>query len=232
MKRFTDTIDEAPSVIDVHQHLWPGPLIAALRQRSEPPRLHGWHLELAGHPPFEADPADHDMAVRTKQVALDGLDLALVSLSCALGVEGLGPAESGELLEAYHEGVLELPEEPGAAQDLFRVRPEASYIVAMRNPAAEAPPGVGLRPAQRPGYPPELMERFGNRRFIALDDPRFLDIEDTELVLIGAAEDAEAELGVHLDREQERLEHADIFRQLRIRPDELPVEPLARGELR
>lgn len=148
------------------------------------------------------------------------------------------PVGEGRYAIVDHEGhthfayVLELPEEPGAAQDLFRIRPEASYIVAVRNPAAEAPPGVGLRPAQRPGYPPELMERFGNRRFIALDDPQFLDIEGTELVLIGAADDPEAELGVRLDREQERLERADIFRRLRIRPDELPLEPLARGELR
>ena len=93
------------------------------------------------------------------------------------------PVGEGRYAIVDHEGhthfayVLELPEEPGAAQDLFRIRPEASYIVAVRNPAAEAPPGVGLRPAQRPGYPPELMKRFGNRRFIALDDPQFLDFE-------------------------------------------------------
>jgi hypothetical protein len=39
-------------------------------------------------------------------------------------------------------------------------------------------------------------------------------------------------LGVRLDQDEERLETADLFRQLRIGPGELPVEPLERGELR
>ena len=36
--------------VDVHQHLWPRALIAALRARRRPPRLRGWTLELAGEP--------------------------------------------------------------------------------------------------------------------------------------------------------------------------------------
>jgi len=128
--------------------------------------------------------------------------------------------------------VLELPREPGPAQEAFRIRPEASYIVAVRNPEAEAPANVGLRPDQRPAYPPELQERFGARRFIALDDPSLLDYEGTELVLIGAAEDVESELGVELDPRSVELETADIFRRLRIRPGELPAEPIEEGRLR
>jgi hypothetical protein len=92
--------------------------------------------------------------------------------------------------------VLELPREPGRAQDVFRIRPEASYIIAIRNPQADAPSPAGLRPDQRAKYPPELMEGFGNRRFIAVVDPRLLDYEGAEMVLIGAAEDVSAELVV------------------------------------
>jgi hypothetical protein len=148
------------------------------------------------------------------------------------------PAGEGRYAIVEHDGhahlayVLELPREPGPAQEAFGIRPEASYVVAVRNPAAEAPPGVGLPTRERADFPPELRERFGRRRFAPLDDPRLLDYEGAELVVIGAAEDVESELGVRLDQDEERLETADLFRQLRIGPGELPVEPLESGELR
>jgi hypothetical protein len=127
--------------------------------------------------------------------------------------------------------VLELPREPGRAQDVFRIRPEASYIIAVRNPQADAPSPAGLRPGQRAKYPPGLMEHFGSRRFIAVNDPRLLDYEGAEMVLIGAAEDVSAELGVDLDPAEEALEEADLFRPLRIHPGEVPSEPLQEGRL-
>ena len=97
------------AAVDVHQHLWPRELIDALRARSRPPRLRGWTLQLAGEPDFAIDPAAHDIDARAAQAALDGLDLALVSLSSPLGIETLPPEEAGELLAAYHAGVLALP---------------------------------------------------------------------------------------------------------------------------
>jgi hypothetical protein len=127
--------------------------------------------------------------------------------------------------------VLELPREPGRAQDVFRIRPEGSYIVAVRNPRADAPSPAGLRPGQRAQYPPELMEYFGNRRFIAVVDPRLLDYEGAEMVLIGAAEDVRAELGIELDPEEERVEDADLLRTLQLQPGDLPTEPLQDGPL-
>jgi 6-methylsalicylate decarboxylase len=99
----------AASAVDVHQHLWPAGLIEALRARRRAPRMHGWTLELAGEPDYEIDPADHDVDLRTAQATEDGLDAALVSLSSPLGIESLPPDEAGELLAAYHEGVLGLP---------------------------------------------------------------------------------------------------------------------------
>jgi hypothetical protein len=99
----------AAPAVDVHQHLWPAALIQALRTRRRPPRLRGWTLELAGEPDCEIGPAAHDVDLRAAQATEDGLDLALVSLSSPLGIEGLPADEGGELLAAYHEGVLELP---------------------------------------------------------------------------------------------------------------------------
>jgi hypothetical protein len=100
--------------VDVHQHLWPPGLIAALRARRNPPRMRGWTLELAGEPDYLVDPACHDIDVRVAQAAADGLDLALVSLSSPLGIEALPPDEAAELLGAYHDGVLALPASFGA----------------------------------------------------------------------------------------------------------------------
>lgn len=116
-----------PAVVDVHQHLWPEALIAALRLRREPPRLRGWTLELRGEPRHPIDPHQHDPDTRARQAAADGLDLALVSLSSPLGIESLPPGEADELLEAYHEGVLALPAPFGgwAAACLTRVDPDA-----------------------------------------------------------------------------------------------------------
>jgi hypothetical protein len=66
----------------------------------------------------------------------------------------------------------------------------------------------------------------------------------TELVLIAAGVDAELgnDLGHDigeglreeddLEADEARLDTARIFLDLRIRPDELPTEPLERGELR
>jgi hypothetical protein len=42
-----------------------------------------------------------------------------------------------------------------------------------------------------------------------------LDYEGAEVVIIGAAADAEAELGIELDAETERIQDADLLRQLR-----------------
>jgi hypothetical protein len=148
---------------------------------------------------------------------------------------GTRPAGEGRYALVDHDGhthlvyVLDLPFGPGGAQRLFRIEPEASYIVAVRNPEAPAPPGTGLPPRHRPEYPNPLRGRFRDRRFIAVDPPELLDYEGAELVIIGASHDAEEELGIELDTEAERIEDAELVHKLRVAPDELPLE---RGELR
>ena len=97
------------TAIDVHQHLWPEALIEALRARRRPPRLRGWTLELAGEPDYLVDPDRHDVEMRAVGAEEDGLDLALIGLSSPLGIEFLPADEAGELLSAFHDGVLALP---------------------------------------------------------------------------------------------------------------------------
>lgn len=119
MNRFTNPPDvdvhRPLPAVDIHQHLWPEPLVAALRARRRPPRLRDrWTLEVEGVPDYEVNPHDHDVTVRVAEAAAEGLDMALVSLSAPLGVEFLPPSEARELLDAYHEGTLALPAPFGA----------------------------------------------------------------------------------------------------------------------
>jgi hypothetical protein len=98
--------------------------------------------------------------------------------------------------------VLHQQHAPDRIQRDLGIRGEASYIAAVRNPDAPAPPGMERHP--RPELPAKLRERFRGRRFVPLNPPDFLDHAGVELVLIGAAEQPSRELGVDLRREFER----------------------------
>ncbi len=126
---------------------------------------------------------------------------------------------------------LELPRHPGAVQADLAIEPEASYIVAVKNPDLPSPPGAGLSPDRRADLPNPLQQRFGRRRFIQAD-PDLLNHEGVEVVLIGASHDVERELGIRLDTETETATTADIFQRLRMPPDRHPSEPLTRGDWR
>jgi len=65
-----------------------------------------------------------------------------------------------------------------------------------------------------------------------LDPPELLDYEGAESVLVGATAEGARELDIELHLEDERLETADVFGFLGFRREELPTEPLERGELR
>jgi hypothetical protein len=100
--------------IDVHQHLWTEPLVAALAARSELPFVRIENglavLYLAGERPYVIDLASETHEQRSALVELDGLDRALVCLSSPLGIEWLPRAQALALIDAYHEGALALSE--------------------------------------------------------------------------------------------------------------------------
>src|SRR4051794_23896484 len=101
-------------VTDVHQHLWPEPLLRLLAARSTAPRLRrrrdGWELELAGEAPSAFDPRAHDPVARAELAKQDGLERVLIAPSMPLGIEALPAAEAQPLLAAFNAGVLELGE--------------------------------------------------------------------------------------------------------------------------
>lgn len=98
---------------DVHQHLWPEELIAALAARTTPPSLRGSTLALADEGDFEIDLGDHDVSDRLAMMDRDGIDIALLSLAPTLGIDELPKGEREPLVAAWHEGARRLASETG-----------------------------------------------------------------------------------------------------------------------
>ncbi|WP_244929680.1 amidohydrolase [Nocardioides sp. W7] len=97
------------AAIDLHQHLWPAPLVELLRRRTRAPYLRGWTLHTAGEAPYDVRVEDHDV---DRRIALDleaGIGLACPSLSAPLGLESLPREEADAALAAWHEGAATLP---------------------------------------------------------------------------------------------------------------------------
>ncbi len=113
---------------DVHQHVWPPALIEALRRRNTPPYLRGWTLHTDGEPPYEIDPAAHDVRTRA---ALDPDTDILLSPSAPLGIEALPPGEATELLDAWHEGVLAIGEPFGGWAAVAEQDPDLDGLVGL-----------------------------------------------------------------------------------------------------
>jgi hypothetical protein len=95
------------TTFDVHQHLWPGAFVEALRARADPPALRGSTLTtLEGT--CELDLREHDPEQRVAGLDRDGIDVAVLSLQPSLGCERLAGAERDELELAWMEGTSEL----------------------------------------------------------------------------------------------------------------------------
>lgn len=118
--------------IDIHQHLWTGPLVAALRQRKELPFVRDEHglavLFLAGERPYVIDLDSEAPDRRAALVEQDGLDRALVCLSSPLGIESLPRVQAQPLLDAYHEGALALGDPFGVWGAIALDRPDPADV--------------------------------------------------------------------------------------------------------
>jgi hypothetical protein len=146
------------------------------------------------------------------------------------------PVGEGRYELVRHDGhtelayVLELPERPGPAQEEFEIKKEASYIVAVRNPDMPQPPGIPAA-GQQPDYPKPLKEKFGQHRWIPVDDPKLLDYPYAQVLLLGAhAGNIEEELGIRIEKERETVNTAEVFRLLHLNRREVPLEPLFKGK--
>jgi hypothetical protein len=125
--------------------------------------------------------------------------------------------------------VLELPEHQGRAERELNIEREASYVIAVRNPATPRPANAGLDAERDAKFPKKLQERFAGRKFAPADSPDFLNYEGAELMFIGASEKPEQELGIVFKPDHETLHSADVFKDLKL-PREIAREPLVEGE--
>lgn len=99
--------------------------------------------------------------------------------------------------------VLHQPRQPGPVQKELQIKPEASYVISVKQPFA--PSEIPLK--EKPNYPQELVDKFDGHGWIALDPTSYLDYRWTQTLLIGASGDVEKELGVRLDPSREN--HAE-----------------------
>jgi hypothetical protein len=194
-------------------------LLVVGRKRLPDPERHERAWALVAEVTQRPDELRDDLEARTYETRTRGLRQQ----------PGARPVGEGRYVLADHDGhshlayALELPAEPGEAQRLFNLHREASFIVAVRNPDSPAPPGTGLPRSRRADLPRALRDRFGDRRWLPVDDPAMLDHPGIELVLIGAAEQVEEELGIRLDTEAETLETSELLADLRLRPGDVPT---------
>jgi 6-methylsalicylate decarboxylase len=162
-------------VTDVHQHLWPEPLLGLLAARASAPRLRrggdGWRLELAGEPEAAFDPGAHDPAARLALVTRDGLERVVVAPSAPLGIESLPAHEAQPLLDAFHAGVREIggPFVPWGSLSLAAADPAAVDALVALGAAGLCLPAAALTT-------PERLERIGPvlERLVAWNAPLFV----------------------------------------------------------
>jgi len=122
---------------DVHEHLWPEQLVAALQARSRPPRIDGDELIL-GEGTFEAELEAHSLEARLALMDAAGIDVAVVSLQPTLACDGIP-----ELVDAYHEGILELVEAADGRLRAFAVAECREGFAGACVPAPAVVGGVG-----------------------------------------------------------------------------------------
>ena len=136
----------------MHQHLWPDELVDRLRARSKAPYLRGWTLHTDGEPPYDVDPAGHDVATRIAADRDAGVGSACLSLSAPLGIESLLRPEAQPLIDAWHRGVRELPDHFQAwasvpAEDAVRRRRCAGCWTRTASSGSSCPPPTCSRPS-------------------------------------------------------------------------------------
>jgi hypothetical protein len=101
--------------VDIHQHIWTEPLLAALTARDALPFVRETDgvtvVHCRGESPYVVDTRCETPVRRAQLVHDDGLDLAAIALSSPIGIEALPREQATGLIGAYLDGVAALPEE-------------------------------------------------------------------------------------------------------------------------
>ncbi|MGH7863306.1 MAG: hypothetical protein ACREOS_13870 [Candidatus Dormibacteraceae bacterium] len=106
---------------------------------------------------------------------------------------------------------LHQPKQPGKVQCELEIKPEASYIISIKQPYA--PSKINLK--KKPGYPDNLRAKFDGHGWIPVEPTSFLDYRWTQILLIGAETDVEKELGIRLNSAEENQAEREALALLR-----------------
>lgn len=126
---------------------------------------------------------------------------------------------------------LHRPERPGKVQKELQIRPQASYIISVKEPYA--PSEIALE--EKPDYPASLRAKFDGHGWVAAEPTQFLDYPYTQVLLIGAEADVQKELGLSLDAAVENRADQAVLQMLEREEREAAkqgvslLEPLRQG---
>jgi hypothetical protein len=141
--------------------------------------------------------------------------------------------------------ILELPKEPGEAQKELSIEKEASYVISVINPKNTRSHTRGYPSTEEPvHYPSEILGELNDTdNFISLTkDAKLINYKNAQVILIGAREGKDViknEIGIEIDVQEEgnkddqqtQQQFADIFSNLKLRKDKIPIRPLIEGRL-
>lgn len=161
--------DDFMARVDLHQHVWTAPLLASLAQRDRLPYVRQTGgltvLHSAGEQPYLIDSAAEAPARRSRLVAQDGLDLAVVALSSPIGIECLDRTEAEPLIAAHLDGVAELGERFAAWGPVALHGPDPSDVddVLARGCVGVSLPACALTGAESLSIMGPVLERVAER---------------------------------------------------------------------
>jgi len=126
---------------------------------------------------------------------------------------------------------LSEPKKPGEVQQELQIKPEASYVISVKEPFA--PSEIELD--KKPSYPESLRNKFDGHGWIPIEPTDYLDYQYTQVLLVGAETDVERELGIKLECEAENRAEKQVLKVLRQEEKEAAqqgvslLEPLEKG---
>lgn len=120
---------------------------------------------------------------------------------------------------------LELPKTPKEVQKDLGIEQEGSYVISVRNPSQGS-----QMTNEKPDFPKSIKDEFGDNKFAKKLDPKMLDYENTEFILIGAKENPEKELGIELKPEEESVSQSELVKELKLERGKEQLKPVEEGK--
>lgn len=125
--------------------------------------------------------------------------------------------------ESHLAYILTIPSEVTEVQLDIGLQQRGSFVTSVKNPAYSGPANANL--PKGPEYPQELLDEFRSLRWMPLQ-PKHLDYENTQFLLIGHAEHALEKAADQKDQEGEGKDQPIEEMEKLVHEDEIRVEHL------